>query len=382
MDNQKHLFSLPSDIHYLNGAYMSPSLKTVEAAGIQGLMRKSDPSSIKEADFFEPIKEVRQLFGRLINAPADQIALIPSVSYGLMNAMQNIPCTAGQYAITVSEEFPSDYLTLRDWCQKHGSSLNIINPPAIKKGRTKAWTDQILAAISEKSAVLVMSSIHWMDGTLFDLEAIGQKCKATNTYFIVDGTQSVGALPMDVHKFHIDALICAAYKWLLGPYSSGLAYYSEKFNEGKPIELSWMTRKGADDFSQLTKYPEDFGPGAMRYHVGELSNFIALPMLQAALEQILAWQPAEIQKYCGQLLVPVEEFLNEKKIEMESFNCIAAHLCGVHLPDRTNQAGLMEAFKNQKVLVSARGNSVRLSPHVYNTKEDIDVFIKILDQFI
>ena len=74
-----------------------------------------------------------------------------------------------------------------------------------------------------------MSSIHWMNGTKFKLKEIGERCKKFGAMFIVDGTQSVGALKMDINEYNIDALVCASYKWLFGPYSMGLAYFSDQF---------------------------------------------------------------------------------------------------------------------------------------------------------
>ena len=380
MKNQKHLFSLPKDLHYLNGAYMSPNLKAVEQAGINGIARKSDPTSIKENDFFEPAEEVKMLFGKLINSAASQIALIPSASYGLINAIRNVPIEKGQHAITVHEEFPSDHLALRTFCNENDADLKIIQPPEFLCGRTKKWTQDIIESINEKTAVVVMSSIHWMQGLKFDLKAIGERCRATNTYFIVDGTQSVGALPMDVEEFKIDALICAAYKWLLGPYSSGLAYYSEKFNEGEPIEYSWMTRKGGQDFSKLTSYPDQLGDAAMRYNVGEFSNFIALPMLKSALEQILDWEVKHVQNYCFELLQPLRDFLERKGLEKEKEADVSYHLFGLFLPSSLMTPQLREDFKAHHIHLSTRGNYIRISPHVYNDSQDIDVLISVLNK--
>ncbi|MGM0579927.1 MAG: aminotransferase class V-fold PLP-dependent enzyme [Bacteroidota bacterium] len=380
MENQKHLFNLPEETHYLNGAYMSPNLKAVEQAGITGVMSKSDPTSIKENDFFEPAEEIKKLFGKLINAPTKQIAIIPSASYGLMNAIRNVPVKKGQHAITVNEEFPSDHLTLRKFCHENEAELKVIRPPKIIEERTQKWTDKIINSINEDTAVVVMSSIHWMEGLKFDLTAIGEKCRATNTYFIVDGTQSVGALPLDVEAFKIDALICASYKWLLGPYSTGLAYYSEKYNDGEPIEYSWMTRKDGHDFSKLTEYPEDFGIGAMRYNVGEFSNFIALPMIKSALEQILSWKTEKIQNYCFELLQPLRDYLEGKNVEKDNDQMVSAHLYGIFLPENVVLSNLMQDLQNKNIHISARGNSIRVSPHVYNDANDINALIEVLDR--
>ncbi len=142
-----------------------------------------------------------------------------------------------------------------------------------------------------------MASVHWMNGTKFDLERIGSKCREVGAKLIIDGSQSVGALPIDVQKFKIDALICAAYKWLMGPYSVALSYIHEDFNEGIPLEESWMTRPNSDRFDRLTNYVEGYKPGAARFDVGQTSNFISGPMLNESLGQLLSWGVQEIQEY-------------------------------------------------------------------------------------
>ena len=217
LSSQKHLFQLPDDIVYLNCAYMSPLLKSVEEAGIKGIFRKRNPASIKSEDFFNEAEEIRLKLGSIINAAPQQIAIIPSSSYGLKSVVNNLPVNNGKYAITVAEEFPSDYYTILNWCKKNDKELKVILPPGYSGERGKKWNDKILETINIDTAVVIISSIHWTDGTKFDLQKIGERCKEVNALFVVDGTQSVGALPIDVTAYHIDALVCAAYKWLLAP---------------------------------------------------------------------------------------------------------------------------------------------------------------------
>jgi selenocysteine lyase/cysteine desulfurase len=185
-----------------------------------------------------------------------------------------------------------------------------------------------------------------------------------------------------VEKFKIDALICAGYKWLLGPYSLGLAYYSDKFNSGKPIEESWMNRKEASDFSKLTTYPEAYGDGAQRYNVGEFSNFVGLPMLKTALTQILEWQPDNIQAYCENLISPIYAFLEENKIPSDEASSISSHLMGIYLPASVDITHFMQSLKAQQIYASARGRSIRVSPHVYNTENDIEAFLGVFKNHI
>jgi selenocysteine lyase/cysteine desulfurase len=378
LSSQKHLFQLPGDIVYLNGAYMSPLLKSVEEAGIKGISRKRDPSSITSDDFFNEAEKTRVKLGSLINAAPQQIALIPSCSYGLKSVVNNLPVNNGKYAITVAEEFPSDYYTILNWCKKNDKELKVISPPNSLQGRGRIWNDKILESINTDTAVVIISSIQWTDGTRFDLQKIGERCKEVNAVFVVDGTQSVGALPIDVTTYRIDALVCAAYKWLLGPYSVGFGYFSEYFNQGIPLEDTWMNKSNANDFTRLTSYVEEYKPGAARYNVGEFSNFILTPMLKAALEQIIDWKVNLIQDYCSNLIQPLVQLLKEKNFWIEDENYRTSHLFGFLLPHTLSRAHLLEKLQERKVFVSIRGDAIRVSAHLYNTERDIAALGEIL----
>ena len=378
MTHQKHLFQLPEDIHYLNGAYLSPLLRSVEEAGMKGMIRKRNPAMIRPIDFFSGAVDVRLKFSKLINCRAQEVAIIPSASYGLKTAITNLPVDRGNHVITVSEDFPSGYYTLDKWCKDNRKQLKTIAAPETNSRRGESWNNRILEAISLDTSAVVLSSIHWTDGTLFSLKQIGERCKDVNAVFIVDGTQSVGALPMDVTDCRIDALICAGYKWLLGPYSIGLAYYGEFFSNGVPIEESWMNKSNAIDFSGLTSYVDDYTMGSGRYNVGEFSNFILTPMLDKALEQILDWKVATIQDYCGQLIKPLATFLKENDFWIEDEKYRARHLFGFSMPASVDQDRLMGELQKRGVYISVRGKSMRVSTHLYNEDKDITGLINTL----
>ncbi len=378
MTTQKHLFDLPDDIHFLNCAYMSPLMKAVQEAGIAGIRRKANPATVTSDDFFLPPEEVRSKFAKLVRAHASQIAIIPAASYGLKTAIDNVPANKGNHAITVSDEFPSGFYTLQNWCREQQQELKIISAPPTLNRRGPEWNNRLLEAINRDTSVVIISSVHWTDGTLFDLERIGQRCREVNAYFIVDGSQSAGALPIDVVKYNIDALVCAAYKWLMGPYSSGLAYFNEKYNEGVPIENSWMNRSNAHDFTRLTRYVEDHKPGAARFNAGEFSNLINTPMLNKALEQILEWGADNIQAYCDELSLPLIDFLQQKGYWIEEREHRAKHIFGFLLPPSLDRAVLLQELQQRKIFVSVRGDAIRVSPYLYNTTNDMDALIETL----
>jgi selenocysteine lyase/cysteine desulfurase len=381
LSSQKHLFQLPDDIVYLNGAYMSPLLQSVEEAGIAGMQKKRNPGSIQSSDFFDEVDILRQRLATLVNAHPKQVAIIPSASYGLASVVNNLPLHNGKYAVTVGEEFPSDQYTIANWCRKYDKELKIIAAPIPLKDRGKMWNENLLHAIDKDTAVVILSSIHWADGSKFDLQKIGERCKEMNAIFIVDGTQSVGVMPMDVNKFKIDALVCAAYKWLLGPYSIGFSYVSEYFNEGKPLEESWMNRINASDFTSLTNYVDGYKPGAARFQVGEASNFVLTPMFVTAVEQILKWEVEEINSYCKNLVSPLQLVLQAKDFWIEEEDYRASHLFGFQLPFQYNTRNLFEFIMKRKINVSLRGNTIRVSTHVYNTERDIEALSEAIIDF-
>jgi selenocysteine lyase/cysteine desulfurase len=355
-------------------------MKSVEERGVEGMRRKRDPASIKPADFFTDVRSVRKKYGRMVGCDPDQVAVMPAVSYGMNSVIRNIPYQKGQHALTISEEFPSCYYTAQRWCSDHGAELKVIARKEDLPNKGKDWNTRILEAIDYHTAFVVMASVHWMNGTKFDLEAIGERCREVGARLIVDGSQSVGALPIDVEKFRIDALISAGYKWLMGPYSTALAYIHEDFNEGIPLEESWMTRPNSERFDRLTQYVEEYRPGAIRFDVGQSSNFIAMPMLDEALGQLLDWGEEEIQEYCRVIGAPLLDYFQEMEVPLDEEIHRAHHLMGLQLPAGTTGEVLVQELQKRHVFISLRGDNIRISLNVFNTDEDVLELIAALKQ--
>jgi selenocysteine lyase/cysteine desulfurase len=380
MNCQNNLFQLPEGLHYLNCAYMSPLLKSVEEKGIEGMRQKRNPVDIKPVDFFTGVVGVREKFGRMVNGDPSQVAVMPSVSYGMNSVIRNIPYHKGQHALTISEEFPSCYYTAQRWCKDHGAELKVVARKDDIPLKGKDWNERILESINTDTAFVVMASVHWMNGTRFDMELIGARCKEVGARLVVDGSQSVGALPIDVQACHMDALICAAYKWLMGPYSTALSYIHEDFNEGVPLEESWMTRPNSERFDRLTQYEEGYKPGAIRFDVGQSSNFIFMPMLDEALRQLLEWGVEEIQDYARVLGEPLINYFLGKGVPVDDEIYRAHHLMGMPLPAHTNGEALVTELQLRRVFVSLRGSNIRISINVFNNEEDVGELISALDQ--
>lgn len=357
---------------------MSPLMKKVENAGKKGLIKKRKPYKIGGEDFFHDTETLRLLYSKLINnQEPERIVVVPSVSFGMANVVNNLSKKKGKI-IVVEGQFPSNiypWTSLKD----RGYDIEIISAPkGMKKG--EKWNKKIAMAITEETVLLAIGHVHWIDGTLFDLKTFREKLDEVDGLLILDGTQSVGALPFDIQEIKPDALISAAYKWLMGPYSIGLAYYGEKFDNGRPVEENWINRKNSDDFSGLINYEENYRTGALRYEVGEHSNFIMIPMVIEAIKQLLKWTPEGIQEYCDQLMTPAISQATDLGFESEERAFRSAHLFGLQLPSFTTPEAAMKVFKERKVSVSLRREMIRVAPHVYNDEVDVRKFLRALKQ--
>ena len=371
--------SLASDTCYLNCAYMAPVSNRVANVGREALERLRNPSQLDINDFFDPAMRVRQLFAELINA-ADphRVGIIPAVSYGMATIARNTKLTRKQQVVIVEEQFPSVVYTWRRACANSGASLRVIAPPSTDGSRAAAWNDALLEAIDRTTAVVVVPELHWTDGVRFDLHAVSTRAHAVGARLVVDGTQSIGAKPFDVEHLQPDAVICAGYKWVTGPYGIGVAYFGDAYDDGVPLEENWITRHGSDDFAGLINYCDTYQPGAIRYDVGERSSFILLPMLEAALNQVLEWGPATVATHTAALTNNAVPTLQALGCRIEDNEWRAGHLLGVRLPPTADPRRLADELAARKISVSLRGNAIRISPHLYNDANDIRALVTAL----
>lgn len=371
---QKRLFDIPDGVAYLNCAYMSPQLREVRAAGERGLALKSHPWEITPRDFFEESEAARELFARICGGDPDGVAIVPSVSYALAVAANNLPVRESQNVLVLEEQFPSNVYPWRELARKRGAGLVTVPRPP-----DNDWTAAVLDPIDEDTAVVAVPNCHWTDGSLVDLVRVGARAREAGAALVVDATQSLGAHPLDVAEVRPDFLVSAAYKWLLGPYSLGFMYVGEEHREGAPIEHNWIVREHSEDFARLVDYRDGFQPGARRYDVGERSNFVLMPMATAAMRRILDWGVGNVSETIGLLTDAIEEAAAEFGIGAVPAHRRARHMIGLHLgPDAPPDLAARLAAGN--VFVSVRGESLRVSPHLYNTDEDVSALFRALSR--
>ena len=376
--SQKHLFSLEEDVTYINGAFMSPLLKSASEIGKLQVDSKLRPYQITGNDFFSNVELVKKEFSTMINAANfDRIAIIPSVSYGIANVVKNVNIK-NKEILVVAEQFPSNIYPWMELEASQNAKLKVISPPDTLESRGKKWNEYLLESINEETGMVAIAHVHWADGTLFNLKEIRKRTLEVGALLIIDGTQSVGAYPFDVNEIKPDALICAGYKWLMGPYGMGVAYYGSAFESGSPIEQNWINRKDSENFAELVNYQKKYQPGSGRYSMGEQSNFILLPMLLESLKQLNKWNVTEIQTYCEAITKAPIEKIREKGYWVEELGYRSSHLFGIR-KQGLNVEKLKQQLEDNRIFVSIRGSSIRVSPNVYNTEEDLMKLVEILN---
>lgn len=379
MECKQDLFDLPQDVSYLNTAYMSPLTKVGSKMGQEGVEKKLRPYLIPSYDFFGPSRTLKKSFAKLIDHDNhEDIAIIPSVSYGIANVCANINFIEGDEIVVVKDQFPSNIYPWMEVAKRVGVRIIEIDSPNVEDNKGKLWNQALLEAIGKRTKVVSIPQVHWSEGVIYHLKEIREKTEVYGAFLIIDGTQSIGAFPFSIKEIKPDALICGGYKWLMGTYGFSLAYYGSRFLEGRPIEHNWINRLGSEDFSKLVDYQEKFMPGANRYCSGESSNFIAIPVLQYGIEQLIKWNPSHIQAYCARIQGNHIDNLSEYGYQSCTADQRASNLFGIKVPSHIDIKHLSQKLSREKIMVSIRKNYIRVSPFVFNTEDDIRRLCEVL----
>jgi selenocysteine lyase/cysteine desulfurase len=367
---QRALFDILEGTAYLDCAKMSPLSRAAIEAGRRGLERKAHPWDVRAEHFFDESEEVRALFARLIGASPDDVAIIPSVSYGMATVMANVPVAAGQKIVTLADDFPSGVLASRALAQR--AEARVVTVPRPESGQ---WSAALLEAIDRDTALVVAPHTHWVCGSLIDIEAVGRRCRSIGAALVLDTTQSTGALPLDLAAVDPDYLVATAYKWLLGPYSLGFLYVAPRHQQGRPLEEAWIVRRNAHDFRSLSAYEEAFAVGARRFDMGERANFALLPVAGTAIRQLLEWGVDNVCETLAASTTAIEAGLARHDVTAQPGR--APHFLSVRFPGGLPD-GIEERLAAADVHVSLRGERMRITPHLYNDERDAERLFETL----
>jgi len=359
-------FDVPADIAYFNTANLAPQLHAVRASGEAALERRGRPWTLGAEDWFTDVERLRGLFGALVGADAEGVALVPATSYGFAIAARNLELGAGDRIVVLAEEYPSGIYTWRAVARRTGAEIVTV---AREDGQT--WTQAVLAALDEPTAVVSVPNVHWTDGALIDLRAVATRAHELGARLVIDASQSLGAMPLDVGELRPDFVVSVGYKWLLGPFSVGYLYVAEEHRQGEPLEENWILREGSEDFARLVDYRDEYQPGARRFDVGERTKFELTPMAIAALEQLLEWQVPRVAATLAALTDRIARRASDLEFEPLRAEERGPHMLGVRLPEAI-RGHVLPALAEANCYAAVRGGSLRIAPHLHTTDEDVE----------
>ena len=369
---QRDLFEIPPDVSYFDCATISPLLRGAWKASCDGLERELRPWSIGPTDFFEDADSVRALAAQLTHAEPDDIALVPGATYGIAVAAANVPASKGQEILMLAGQHTANAYSWRSVARDTGAALRVLERPD-----DGDWTARVLEAITPATAVAALPHVHSSDGSPLDLIVVAKELRAVGAALVVDATHSLGARQFDVRSIKPDFMVAGGYKWLLGPYGTGLLYASKERQDGRSIEEPGLNRSGSDNFQGNLAFLDSYLPGARRYDVAGKGNFGLLPGFRFALERINEWGAASIEHTLTSMSSAIAQSLCKHDLPDVMDVRASSHYVSVEFAGPV-PGGLIASLERAKVHASARGRWLRVTPHLYNSPEDVDRLLHTL----
>jgi selenocysteine lyase/cysteine desulfurase len=220
-------------------------------------------------------------------------------------------------------------------------------------------------------------NVHWTDGAFLDLAAISERSHELGARLVIDGSQSIGALPFDVAALRPDFVTSVGYKWLLGPLGVSYLYVAPEHRGGEPIEENWIAREGSEDFARLVDYRDEYQPGARRFDVGQRTNFELVPMAVAALEQVNTWRVERIAATLADVTASIAAAATQLGLDPLPAEQRGPHLLGVRVPDAV-RGNIVPALAAANCFAAVRGEMLRLAPHLHVNEIDVDRLVAAL----
>lgn len=374
--SQRALFEIPRQICYLNAASYSPlPIRTLEA-GRAAVGRKGTPWTLAASFAGEQNERARAAAARLINAEPCDIALIPSISYGVATAAKLLTIARGTRVIVLESDHSSPVLEWHARAQAQGFAVETVRRPD-----DGDWTAAVLAAIERSGAAPVslasISSVHWSDGGLIDLDQVSAALRRQGAVFLVDATQGAGVLAMDVTRLDPDFVIFPTYKWVLGPYGRAFLYVARRHQNGIPLEQTSAGRR--DVRAENAVYFTDlrYVPDARRFDMGERDYFISMEMASIGMEMMAGWGASAVVQRLAMLTERIADGVRNIGVSMPDARLRAPHILSLAFKGGM-PAGLVEGLASEGVYVAPRLGRLRVSPHVYNDEVDADRFVEVL----
>jgi selenocysteine lyase/cysteine desulfurase len=368
---QRHLFDIPRDVSYLNTASYGPLPIATQEAARAAVGRKGRPWTVDNAFASEQHERARAAAARLINADPSDVALIPSISYAVATAAKLLTIPAGSRVLVLTDDHSSPVLEWTTRAEAGGNfSVEKVTPPA-----DGDWTSAVLSAIERPGApplaLASISSLHWSQGCMIDVDKVAAALRKQKALFMLDATQGVGAIPLDVKALDPDFVAFPTYKWVLGPYGRAFIYVAKCHQNGIPLEQAPHARRAVKAENDIYFADTRYVPDARRFDMGERDHFISMEMASLGMELIASWGVANVRDRVTMLNLRLADGLKDLDVHMHPEAVRTPHILSLGFP-RGMPTGLAERLARDNVFVAQRIGRIRISPHVYNDEADID----------
>jgi len=371
-------FPWTADTVYLNNASIGPIPERTRRVLDAFTAKRTAPHLLPDRELFAGLQAARTTIAQLINADIGEIALATNTGFGLSLAARALPLQPGDVVLLSDREFPAN---VYPWLLLKKSGIEVELAPCGAEGWPRE--DHLLERLRDpRVKVLAVSFVQFSNGYRADLKRLGAAARANGAYFVVDGIQGIGNSVLDVRETPVDILACGGQKWLLSPWGSGFVYVRRELVAAlEPAVTGWMAFEGTDDFSRLTEYNPTFRSDARRFEMVTLpfQDFYGLASsVQLLLELGDGGGVRDIAEYTRALHEPVLRWADEHGVRVVSprdETHRSAILCVA--PPRPAEA--YHAVKRAGVVCSLREGAIRLSPHCYNTVEEMEKVAEVLD---
>ena len=317
------------------------------------------------------MEAVRDSLARLVGAAREEIAFTRNTSEGLSVLARGLDWRAGDNVVVPAGEFPAN---VYPWLALAGRGVEARFVP-LQDGAF--GVDDILRRVDARTRVVSVSSVQFHNGFAVPLADLGSACRERGVIFCVDAIQSLGAFPLDVKGTGVDFLACGAHKWLLSGEGLGFLYCRRDLAERiDPPLVGWAGVSGWEDFDRMNL---DFREGALRFETGNLSMW-GIRALQAALEILEQTGAGRVAEQVGALTTAVRENCRRRGLAVRGPADGPRGGITAFDPPGGDPLRLMESLQKKGVQVSVRGGAIRVSPHYYNTNDEIESLFHALDE--
>jgi selenocysteine lyase/cysteine desulfurase len=337
--------------------------------------RKGQPWKLDQNFAQAQYERARQAAARLIKASPDDVALISSVGYGVATAGKVLDVRKGSRVLLLADDHSSPVLEWTTRAPAEGFSVEVVARP-----EDGDWTEAVLAAIARRGAAPLalasISSVHWSDGGLIDLDRVAPALRAEGAALLVDATHGAGVMDIDVGRLDPDFLVFPTYKWVLGPYGRAFLYVAKRHQNGTPLEQTSYGRRAIASerapYMRDTAYVDD----ARRFDMGERDHFISLEMAAIGMELVAGWGSAAILERLTMLTQRLADGLRNSGALVPETRVRAPHVLSLGFP-KGMPDDMIPRLAAENVYVASRLGRMRISPHVYNDEADVDRFVSV-----